>query len=179
MTIAQFFKKHWLSCNAFIARMPCCVFSGQQFRSGFGFVFKLALGQEWLLAACALGVALVQGAGLRSWTSPHPGSPAHAHGADAAQLRRGQGCSLGVLFFPFGSSIQHILVFFFLVFFLELIYSVVLDSAVQRSESVIHICTVSQILFPYTFFQNIEQSSLYYAVGPYQLSILYTVVCIC
>ena len=69
------------------------------------------------MAACALGVALVQGAGLGSWTSPHPGSPAHAHGAGAAQLRRGQGCSLGVLFFPLRLFNLTHFYFFFLVFF--------------------------------------------------------------
>ena len=36
-----------------------------------------------------------------------------------------------------------------------------------------------QILFPYRQLQSTEQSSLCYTVGPYQLSILYIVVCIC
>ena len=36
-----------------------------------------------------------------------------------------------------------------------------------------------QILFPYRSLQSIEQSSLCYTVGSYQLSIFYIVVCIC
>ena len=48
---------------------------------------------------------------------------------------------------------------------------------VQQSESVlnIHICTPFQILFPYWPLQFPVLST----VGPYQLSILYIVVCIC
>ena len=63
----------------------------------------------------------------------------------------------------------------------QLIYNVVLVSGAQQSESVIHmhISTLFQILFPYRPLQSTEQSSLCYTVGPYQLSILYIVVCIC
>ena len=55
-----------------------------------------------------------------------------------------------------------------------------LISGVRLSDSVIHIhVSISfQILFPFRLSQNIEQSSLCYAVGPCWLSILYTVVCI-
>ena len=49
-----------------------------------------------------------------------------------------------------------------------MINSVVLVSGVQQSESVIHInvSVLFQILFPFMFLQNIEQSSLCYIVGP-------------
>ena len=62
-----------------------------------------------------------------------------------------------------------------------LIYNVVLVSAVQQSESVIHIhiSTLFQILFPSRSLQSIEQSSLCYTVGSYWLSILHIVVCLC
>ena len=73
--------------------------------------------------------------------------------------------------------------FFFKLIFIgiQLIYNVVLVSAVQQSESVIHIhiSTLFKILFPYRSLQSIEQCSLCYTVGAYQLSILYVVVCIC
>ena len=72
--------------------------------------------------------------------------------------------------------------FFFLIFIgVQLIYNVVLLLGVQQSESVIHIhiSTLFQILFPYRPLQSTEQSSLCYTVGPYQLSILHIVVCIC
>ena len=82
---------------------------------------------------------------------------------------------VGFFFFPELKKI-----FFFLIFLgVQLIYNVVLVSAVQQSESVIHISTLFQILFPYRLLQSIEQSSLCYTVGPYQLSILYIVVCMC
>ena len=60
-------------------------------------------------------------------------------------------------------------------------YNVVLVSDVQQTESVthIHISNNFQILFPYRSLQSIEQSSLCYTVGPYQLSTVYIVVCIC
>ena len=69
--------------------------------------------------------------------------------------------------------------FYFIFIGVQLIYNVVLVSGVQQSESVIHIhiSTLFQILFPYRSLQRIEQSSLCYTVGPYQLPILYTVVC--
>ena len=80
--------------------------------------------------------------------------------------------------------LQSVFLFFsFLKIFIgeQLIYNVVLVSAVQQSESVIHIpiSTLFQILFPYRSLQSIEQSSLCYTVGPYQSSILYIVVYIC
>ena len=59
----------------------------------------------------------------------------------------------------------------------QLIYNAVLVSAVQQSESVmhIHISTLFQILFPYRLLQSIESSSLCCTASPYQLSILYIV----
>ena len=48
----------------------------------------------------------------------------------------------------------------------QLIYNVVLISAVQRSDSVIHIYIVFHILFHYGLSQDIEHSSLCYTVGP-------------
>ena len=62
-----------------------------------------------------------------------------------------------------------------LFFLLELIYSVVLVSAVQKSDSVIriHVSILFQILFPFRLLQSIEQSFLCYTVGPCWLSILF------
>ena len=56
-----------------------------------------------------------------------------------------------------------------------------LVSDIQKSESAIqiHTPTLFQIIFPYRPLQSIESSSLCYRVDPYQLSVLYTVVCIC
>ena len=65
------------------------------------------------------------------------------------------------------------------LFLLLLIYHVVLISAVQQSDSVIHICILFLILFHYGLSQDIESSSLCYTVGPCCLSILYILVCIC
>ena len=83
--------------------------------------------------------------------------------------------------FPFSTPSSAF--FFFRLIFngVYLICNVLLVSAVQRSESVIHICisTHFQILFPYRPLKNIEQNVLCYRVGPYQLSVLYIVVCIC
>ena len=73
----------------------------------------------------------------------------------------------------------------FLIYFTEvqLIHNVVLISAVQQSDSVIHI-----YIYIYTFFfiffsiglsQDIRYSSLCYAVGPCRLSIPYIIVCTC
>ena len=56
-------------------------------------------------------------------------------------------------------------------------YNVVVVSGEQQS--VIHISTLFQMLFPYRPLQSIEQSSLCYTVGPYQISILYIVMSIC
>ena len=44
----------------------------------------------------------------------------------------------------------------FVFIFMDLIYNVVLVSVVQQSESVIHISTLFQILFPYRSLQSIE-----------------------
>ena len=81
-------------------------------------------------------------------------------------------------------SLKKIYIFFkclFLVYFIEawLIYSVVLISAVQHSDSVIHICILFHILFHYGLSQDIEYSSLCHRVGPCCLSILYIIICIC
>ena len=60
-----------------------------------------------------------------------------------------------------------------------------LVSGVQQSDSVIHtfihtyISVLCQILFHYRLLQDIEYSSLCYTVGPFYLSTLYIVVCIC
>ena len=55
-----------------------------------------------------------------------------------------------------------------------MIYNIVLvsDSVIH-----IHISILFQILLPFRLLQNIEQSSLFYTVGPCWLSILNTVVC--
>ena len=72
---------------------------------------------------------------------------------------------------------------FFLIYFIEvhLIYNIVLISAVKQSGSVIHIYILFHILFLMVFYRilNIFNSSLCYTVGPYCLSILYMIVCIC
>ena len=70
----------------------------------------------------------------------------------------------------------------FLHFFIEveLIYSVVLFSAVQQIDSVIHIYTFFfNILFNYGLSQDIEYSSLWYTVRPCCLFILYIIAYIC
>ena len=59
----------------------------------------------------------------------------------------------------------------------ELIYNVVLTSTIQLSDSVIHISTPFQILFPYRLW-HIEKSSWCHTVSPCQLAILQRVVCI-
>ena len=55
-----------------------------------------------------------------------------------------------------------------------------LVSAIHHSESVmrVHISTFLKILLLYRPLQSIEQSSLWYTAGPYQLSISYVVVCL-
>ena len=60
------------------------------------------------------------------------------------------------------------------VLFIEvwLIYSVLLVSGIQHSNSVIHLCILFQILFPYRLLQNTEYSSLCYTVGPFWIYIL-------
>ena len=60
-----------------------------------------------------------------------------------------------------------------------MIYSVVLVSHVQQSDSGIHIhvSVLFQILFSFRLLQSIEQSSLCYTVGPVDC-LFYIVVCI-
>ena len=55
-----------------------------------------------------------------------------------------------------------------------MIYTVVLVSGIQQSDSVIHIHVnvLFQVLFPFRLLQNIEQSSQCYTVGPCCSSIL-------
>ena len=66
-----------------------------------------------------------------------------------------------------------------LLVLVELIYNVVLISAVQQCDSVIHIYTfLFNIPFHYGLSQEIEYSSLCYTVGPCCLSILNVIVCI-
>ena len=72
--------------------------------------------------------------------------------------------------------------FFKLIFIgVQLLYNVVLVSAVQQSESAIciHISPLFWISFPFSSPQSTEQSSLCYIVGSHQLSVLYIVVYIC
>ena len=78
------------------------------------------------------------------------------------------------------------LFFYFFLNFLfcigvQLINNVVSVSGVQQSNSVIHIhiSILLQILFPFRLLQNTEQSSPYYTVGPFWLSILNIAVCTC
>ena len=61
----------------------------------------------------------------------------------------------------------------------ELIYSVVLVSAVEQSDSVIYMYILFEIVFHYGLSQDIEYSALCYTVGSCCLSILYLMVCIC
>ena len=63
----------------------------------------------------------------------------------------------------------------------ELINNLTLTSGVKQSDSVTHIpvSVLFQVLFPFRLLQNIEQSSLCYAVGPWWFSILNVAVCIC
>ena len=68
-------------------------------------------------------------------------------------------------------------IFFNFLFYIgvELISNAVLVSGVQQSDSVVHIhvSILFQVLFPFTLFHNIEQSSLCYTVGPGWSSILF------
>ena len=60
-----------------------------------------------------------------------------------------------------------------------MIYNAVFVSEIQHSDSVIHVSIVFQVLFSFKLLQDIKQSSLCYEIGPYWLSIVYVVVCIC
>ena len=68
---------------------------------------------------------------------------------------------------------------FFFYIGVQLIYNVVLVSAVQQSDSVIHIhiSILFQIPFPFSLLQSTEQSSLCSTVGPCWLSVLH-IVCV-
>ena len=70
------------------------------------------------------------------------------------------------------------LFYLFKIYFIEveLIYNVVLTSAVQQSDSVIHLYTSFYILFHGGLSQDIGCSSLCSTAGPCCLSILYRVV---
>ena len=61
----------------------------------------------------------------------------------------------------------------------QLAYNVVLLSAVQQSDSVIHIYILFYILFHYGLSQDVEYSSLCSKVGPCCFSIFYIIVCVC
>ena len=86
---------------------------------------------------------------------------------------------------------HHLLVFklfffFFSIFYLNfievrLIYKVVIMSAVQQSDSVVHIHTsiLFQILFPHRLSHNTGYSPLCYTAGPHWPIIPYTSVCTC
>ena len=60
-------------------------------------------------------------------------------------------------------------------------YITVIISAVQQSDSVIHIHTLIlfHVLFLYRLSQTIGQSTLGYTAGPHWSDIPYTTVCIC
>ena len=62
-----------------------------------------------------------------------------------------------------------------------MIHNVVLVSGVQQRDSVIHthVSILFQILFLFKLLHNIEQSSLYCAVGPCWVSIVNIAVCTC
>ena len=62
--------------------------------------------------------------------------------------------------------------FFFNFIEVLLVYNVVLTSAVEQSDSVIHICILVHILFHYGLSQDTEYNSLCSTVGPWYLSIL-------
>ena len=87
----------------------------------------------------------------------------------------------GVLTFSFGIKCKYYTPFLGIYFYLvlvavQLIYNLLI-SAAQQSESLIHrqIPTHFQIL---SSCRSLESSSQCYAVPPYQLSVLYTLVCI-
>ena len=75
-------------------------------------------------------------------------------------------------------SYKSMVSFFFLIFIgVQLLYNILLVSAIQQSESAIriHISPLFWISFPFKSPQSDEQSSLCYTVGSHQLSILYIV----
>ena len=84
-------------------------------------------------------------------------------------------------YFPILGKFSTIISFKKIIIGIQLIYNVVLASGVQQNDSVIHIHMSPppffKILFPYKPLQGIEQSSLCYTAGFYQLFILYIVLC--
>ena len=69
--------------------------------------------------------------------------------------------------------------FYFVFVTLQLIYSVVLTSAIRHSDPVMdHIHSVSHTIFHNVLSQEIRNSLLYCRVGPHCLSILNVIVCI-
>ena len=76
---------------------------------------------------------------------------------------------------------MHFIIYYYIYVFIKflfyirvyLINNVVLVSGVQQTDSVIHIhvSILFQIIFLFRLLQNIEQSSLCYAIGPCWLSI--------
>ena len=69
--------------------------------------------------------------------------------------------------------------FFFKKIEVQLAYNAVLLSAVQQSDSVIHLHILFYILRHYGLSQDVEYSSLCSKVGPCCFSIFYIIVCIC
>ena len=92
-------------------------------------------------------------------------------------------CKPGAIPTRFSLAVLSFFSFFFplfLPFFLievQLIYSIVLLSSIQQSDSYIYI--LFQIVFHYRLLQDIEYSSLCYTVNPCCLPLLYIVVYIC
>ena len=76
---------------------------------------------------------------------------------------------------------EHLLYFLQINFMeVQLIFNIVLVSAIQQNDSVIHIYTYFfHMIFHYGLSEDIECSSLCYTVGPCWLSILCIVVCVC
>ena len=134
---------------------------------------------------CA-GLSLSRPLLLRSTDSRRAGSVIAAHGTScsaACGIFPDQGSNPCPLHWqadsqPLCHQGSPILLFFKKKLFyigVQLINNVVLVSGVQQSDSVIHIhvSILFQILLPIRLLQNIEQSSLCYAVGPCWLSILF------
>ena len=75
------------------------------------------------------------------------------------------------------------ILFYLFIYFIgvQLLYNVVLVSAIQQSESAtrIHISPLPWISFPFRSPESTEQSSLCYTVCSHQLSVLYIVLYIC
>ena len=85
------------------------------------------------------------------------------------------------LSYQFLTLLSFVILTLFIVIEVPLIYNIVLVSGIQPSDSIIHICMYTSvfffsILFHYTLLQDIDYSSLCYAVNP---CCLYIVMCIC